>query len=205
MNRLKKNPPKFFGEISMWQDILKVFVNEDIDEFVEELALLYAEKYLNRIKQNTKLYGNTATMIDKIQSMDEAELGGNKTEFLRILEKYPNTTFVDVGKGNIFGIQNGKFVYYNGIDFVNYSNNARARYARIAQKDPSDAKVDVFDQSGFNPQLDDVLTKLVKDTFLTLIQERLKNIEKSQEIQKLDGQIIGTLVREFTATDKIIL
>ena len=78
-----------------------ISANEDIDEFVEELALLYAEKYLNRIKQNTKLYGNTA-MIDKIQSMDEAELGGNKTEFLRILEKYPNTTFVDVGRGNIF-------------------------------------------------------------------------------------------------------
>ena len=75
----------------------------------------------------------------------------------------------------------------------------------MAGKGPSDAKVDVFDQSGFNPQLDDVLTKLVKDTFLTLIQERLKNIEKSQEIGKLDGEIIGTLVREFTAVDKIIL
>ena len=189
----------------MWQDILKVFVNEDIDEFVEELAFLYAEKYLNRIKQSKKLYGNTATMIDKIQSMDEAELGGNKTDFLRILEKYPNTTFVNVGKGNIFGIQNGKFVFYNGIDFVNYSNNANQRYARMAGKNLSEAKVDVFDESGFNPQLDDVLTKLVKDTFLTLIQERLKNIEESQAIKKLDGQIIGTLVREFKATDKIIL
>lgn len=75
----------------------------------------------------------------------------------------------------------------------------------MAGRDPRDAKVDVFDQSGFNPQLDDVLTKLVKDTFLTLIQERLKNIEKSQEIQNLDGEIIATLVREFKAVDKIII
>lgn len=189
----------------MWQDILKVFVNEDIDEFVEELAVLYAEKYLNKLKQSKDLYGNTATMIDKVRSMDEAELGGNKNEFLRILEKYPNTTFVKVGKGNIFGIQDGKIIFYDGIDFINYSNNARERYARMAGRDPRDAKVDVFDQSGFNPQLDDVLTKLVKDTFLTLIQERLKNIEKSQEIQNLDGEIIATLVREFKAVDKIII
>lgn len=97
----EKNSAKIFGEISMWQDILKVFVNEDIDEFVEELAVLYAEKYLNKLKQSKDLYGNTATMIDKVRSMDEAELGGNKNEFLRILEKYPNTTFVKVGKGNI--------------------------------------------------------------------------------------------------------
>jgi hypothetical protein len=190
---VKKIPPKFFGEISMWQDILKVFVNEDIDEFVEELAVLYAEKYLNRIKQNRNLYGNTATMIDKIESMDEAELGGNKAEFLRILEKYPNTTFVDIGKGNIFGIQNGKIIFYDGVDFVNYRNKSRESYARMAGRDPRDAKVDVFDESGFNPQLDDVLTKLVKDTFLTLIQENLKDIEQSQEIEKLHNRIIGTV------------
>ena len=195
----------------MWQDILKVFVNEDIDEFVEELAVLYAEKYLNKIKQSKNLYGNTATMIDKIQSMDEAELGGNKTEYLRILEKYPNTTFIDLSKsGNIFGIQNGKFVFYNGIDFVNYSNNVSQRYARMVESlgtkvDPKDINADIFEESGFNPQLHDMMLKLVKDTFLTLIQERLKNIEDSQAINKLHKVIISDLVREFKATDKIIL
>jgi len=190
----------------MWQDILKVFVNEDIDEFVEELAFTYADNYLKKIKESKDIYATTSDLLSKFNSMDESELGGNKEEFLRILEKYPNTTFINLnGKGNIFGIQNDKIIFYDGIDFVNYSNNAKQRYARLAGKDPRDAKVDVFDQSGFNPQLDDVLTKLVKDTFLTLIQERLKDIEKSQEIEKLDRRLIGTLVREYRAKDKIVI
>ena len=186
----------------MWQDILKVFVNEDIDEFVEELAVLYAEKYLNKIKQSKDLYGNTKTMIDKFDSMDDAQLGGNKTEYLRTLEKYPNTQFV-IWEDNIFGIQNGKIIFYDGLQYVDKRNKERKAYAAMAGKPPSDAKQDVFDQSGFNPNLDSQLTNQIKTIYLIQIQKSLKDMEQSERISNLDAAVRSNLVYNYKATDKI--
>lgn len=188
----------------MWQDILKVFVNEDIDEFVEELALSYAEKYLDKIKKSTKLYGNTATIISKFNSMDDAQLGGKKQEFLQTLEKYPNTEFV-IWEDNIFGIQNGKIIFYDGLQYVDKRNKERRAYAAMAGKDPKNARVDVFDQSGFNPNLDSQLTDQIKTLYLIEIRKSLKDMEKSQRIDNLDATVKGGLVYNYKATDKIAI
>ena len=188
----------------MWQDILKVFVNEDIDEFVEELAFLYAEKYLNKIKQSTKLYGNTASIISKFQTMDDAQLGGKKQEFLQTLEKYPNTQFV-IWEDNIFGIQNGKIIFYDGLKYVNERNKERRAYAAMAGKPRSEAKQDIFDQSGFNPDLDNQLTDQIKTIYLVQIQKSLKDMEQSERINNLDGTVKAGLVYNYKATDKIAI
>ena len=188
----------------MWQDILKVFVNEDIDEFVEELALLYAEKYLDKIKKSTKLYGNTASIISKFNSMDDAQLGGKKQEFLQTLEKYPNTQFV-IWEDNIFGIQDGKIIFYDGLKYVDKRNKERQAYAAMAGKSRSDAKQDIFDPSGFNPNLDSQLTNQIKTRYLIEIQKSLKDMEQSERISNLDASVKAGLVYNYKATDKIAI
>ena len=64
----------------------------------------------------------------------------------------------------------------------------------MAGKGPSDAKVDVFDQSGFNPQLDDVLTKLVKDIsyFNTGTFKEYREVPRNRKVRRRNYRNFGS-------------